>query len=358
MGCNSSVVATVHDVRTAQVSFEEDNKHAPVATVKARDTSAPRSSKDVPPKFLSDISLDELTKVQPLASGGFSVVYSCVFRGKVAVLKTPRMDCVDPEGAVADLKREIATYRRLASGGGNARLCKAFGSGMYVVNGEKRPFIVLERLKDYTLGHVLNAMRRAQAGGVKINKRRGTICPPLLSLAERLQLGLELAQSLVYLHDEAVPGGFIIHRDLKPNNIGFTREGHVKVIDLGLSAIRDKRQQLDEKYEMTGETGSKRFMAPEVCKGSKYNEKADVYSFSILLWEMCALAKPYARMGADEHYREVIENGLRPQLPKSWPERLKHLLESCWHDDPDQRPNARTVMHSMEKLVSQHNKKY
>ncbi|CAM9168478.1 unnamed protein product [Discosporangium mesarthrocarpum] len=352
MGCTSSsprgedvLVSMDMDSLT-----EEELEEAPFATV-VEDCSCDTPQVIVTRKLITDLQIDELENMEFLANGGFCVVYSCVFRGQGAVLKTPRNDCPDPIGAVEDLKREIATYERLATGGGNVRLCEAFGSGTYTtVTGVNKPFLVLERLEDDTLAHVLDATR-----GQKIKKtrarRRGGVCPPLAFLSERLQLGLELAQSLVYLHDEAIPGGVVIHRDLKPTNVGFTKEGHVKVIDLGLSAMRDNREDLDDKYEMTGETGSKRFMAPEVCKGIVYNEKADVYSFSIVLWEMCALTKPFAHMGADEHYREVIEKGKRPLLDKSWPEGLNRLLESCWHDDPNRRPDARAVAARLQELV-------
>ena len=84
--------------------------------------------------------------------------------------------------------------------------------------------------------------------------------------------------------------------------------------------------------------GSKRFMAPEVCHGLPYNEKVDVYSFAVVLWEICTLRKPFAGMSVADHYREVIVGGLRPPLDPRWPPRLVSLLQSCWHGEPDRRP--------------------
>lgn len=98
---------------------------------------------------------------------------------------------------------------------------------------------------------------------------------------------------------------------------------------------------------MSGMAGSKRFMAPEVCNGVPYNEKVDVYSFAIVLWEICALRKPFAGMSVADHYREVIVGGLRPPVDPQWPAGLIQLLQACWHGDPDCRPS---ILEARERL--------
>ena len=61
--------------------------------------------------------------------------------------------------------------------------------------------------------------------------------------------------------------------------IGFTLDGTVKLIDFGLARIVENATVSNEVYEMSGETGSLRYMAPEVADSKPYNQKADVYSF-------------------------------------------------------------------------------
>jgi serine/threonine protein kinase len=60
-------------------------------------------------------------------------------------------------------------------------------------------------------------------------------------------------------------------------------------------------------------------MAPEVAESRPYNEKVDVYSYSMVLWEMATLRKPYEGMQRDEFYSSVVRGHVRPQLNKRWP---------------------------------------
>ena len=64
--------------------------------------------------------------------------------------------------------------------------------------------------------------------------------------------------------------------------LGFTLDGTVKLFDFGLARILENTSVSDEVYEMSGETGSLRYMAPEVADCQPYNQKADVYSFGKL----------------------------------------------------------------------------
>lgn len=75
---------------------------------------------------------------------------------------------------------------------------------------------------------------------------------------ELLRQGLQLAEALQYMHDDAMPGKLVMHRDLKPDNIGFDSNGNLKLIDLGLGRVVPKSTEDNATYRMTGETGSLR----------------------------------------------------------------------------------------------------
>lgn len=103
---------------------------------------------------------------------------------------------------------------------------------------------------------------------------------------------------------------------------------------------------------MSGMAGSKRFMAPEACTGLSYNEKVDVYSFALVLWQICALRKPFAGMTEAQHYRDVVQGGVRPPLDARWHPQLVHLLQACWHVHPDARPSMLQVRETLRQVFS------
>merc|ERR1712003_417147 len=128
-------------------------------------------------------------------------------------------------------------------------------------------------------------------------------------------------------HEEAVPGSIVLHRDLKPDNIGFTLDGTVKILDFGLARLIDcKSADPNETYRLSGETGSLRYMAPEVADGLPYNYGADVYSFGIILWELHAGKKPFDGLDRDLFYERIVHGGERPPLYRKWPMELTSLM--------------------------------
>lgn len=160
---------------------------------------------------------------------------------------------------------------------------------------------------------------------------------------ERLaRVALDITNGMEYLHQHK-----IIFRDLKPSNIGFTLQGEAKIFDFGLA-----REIIDSDRRMTGNTGSLRYMAPEVNRREHYHLSADVYSFGILLWEMCSLQKPFVGMSKEEHSDLVIRKGFRPKIsavPGSG--ELKEMIQSCWAPIPKHRPTFHHIRHFLTSQV-------
>jgi serine/threonine protein kinase len=98
------------------------------------------------------------------------------------------------------------------------------------------------------------------------------------------------------------------------------------------------------------EVGSK-LDFPEVAMRQPYNEKTDVYSFGILLWQMAKDKTPFKGMNRNDFMNRVVKKGERPKIDKSWTPEFIQLLESCWHQDQSQRPTFEMICHTLTRLI-------
>ena len=166
-----------------------------------------------------------------------------------------------------------------------------------------------------------------------------------------LHLCKQLACAISFLHHHLHPDASVIHRDLKMQNIGVGADKNLKLFDFGLAKCVRKRVTETEAYDMTGGTGTLRFMPPEVAMYKPYNEKVDVFSFAILMWAIITKQIPFKGFDRATHYERVMVGGERPPLEDNWPEWLKNLLTRAWHTDPLMRPSMCQVYEIMEKCV-------
>jgi len=171
------------------------------------------------------------------------------------------------------------------------------------------------------------------------------------ALQERLAIALQIADVMEYLHSLN-----IVYRDLKPENMGFNSQGDLVLFDFGLAKeLRPNRANDLGKYKLTGNTGSRRYMAPEVAKNVPYDQSVDIYSFGILLWELCAMEKPFYGFSANKHMQQVVLGGDRPKLDTSqthwWPVKLHWVLRKCWSEDASQRPSFTVIQETLRDVV-------
>jgi serine/threonine protein kinase len=178
-------------------------------------------------------------------------------------------------------------------------------------------------------------------------------------LKRSLQLGLELSLALRHLHDEAFTTYRLLHRDVKPKNLGLMNDGRLVLFDFGISKLVRRAPAGGAGHEetvaipMTGVCGSLRYMAPEVAMTKPYNHRSELYSFGIVLWEMCMLRRPYDTMLAESFERRVCIEGERPKLDeKKLTPALCSLLSQCWDADFNRRPEARELADQMMTLVA------
>lgn len=112
-------------------------------------------------------------------------------------------------------------------------------------------------------------------------------------------------------------------------------------------------------HNLSGRTGSLLYMAPEVILCQKYNEKVDVFSFAVCMYElMCGAWLLMKVLGSSsdpakdvEKYAQNVAKGYRNPVSKFWPADLKQLVEDCWAQRARDRPTMRAVVQRLSKMI-------
>ena len=152
-----------------------------------------------------------------------------------------------------------------------------------------------------------------------------------------------VTNGMVYLHAMG-----IIHRDLKSENVIITPSGLGKVADFGTA-----REVVSQEVSSMTAVGTSFWMAPEVGRHEPYDAKCDVYSFAILMLELCKLDFPFTRairMNPLPTQVKVAVDGLRPQVPGDCHESYATLMKMCWDHDPSRRPSFADIQVLLEQV--------
>ncbi|KAM3273625.1 hypothetical protein ACQJBY_043049 [Aegilops geniculata] len=169
-----------------------------------------------------------------------------------------------------------------------------------------------------------------------VHKQRNVVDLPTL-----LKFACDVCRGMCYLHQRG-----IIHRDLKTANLLMDKDHVVKVADFGVARFQDQGGI------MTAETGTYRWMAPEVINHQPYDNKADVFSFAIVLWELLTSKIPYDTM-TPLQAAVGVRQGLRPVLPEKTHPKLLDLLQRCWETIPSNRPAFPDILTELEGLLAE-----
>ena len=165
--------------------------------------------------------------------------------------------------------------------------------------------------------------------------------PNELTINRKYQIILQISRALSYLHSFEPP---IIHRDLKPDNILISGDWTVKLADFGLA------RKLA--HTMTGLQGTVKWMAPEVLSNGPYSEKADIYSFSLIIWEILHEERFFEEFKFNSQLEvQVVNHDLRPPLQNTITVEMKKLIEDCWNPNPCNRPPASEVTKRLSELT-------
>ncbi|CAF2068625.1 unnamed protein product [Brassica napus] len=175
----------------------------------------------------------------------------------------------------------------------------------------------------------------AKGGSVRqfLTKRQNRAVPLKLAVKQ----ALDVARGMAYVHERN-----FIHRDLKSDNLLISADRSIKIADFGVARIEVQTEG------MTPETGTYRWMAPEMIQHRPYTQKVDVYSFGIVLWELITGLLPFQNMTAVQAAFAVVNRGVRPTVPADCLPVLGEIMTRCWDADPEVRPCFAEVVNLLE----------
>jgi len=265
-----------------------------------------------------EIGKSDITMGKKLGVGTFGEVFEGTLHGKDVAVK--RLIIQDPNQNTLDaFRKEIALFSNL-----------------------KHPNVLLFMGACTEVGDLMIVTELMRKGSVrKVLKRE----KKKLTFAQRMDMARQAAQGMNCLHNT---DPVTIHRDLKTPNLLVDEDGRVKVADFGLSHVK---AQGDDPAAY-GTVGTPLWIAPEVLQNESYNEKCDLYSYGMVLWEILTGSDPFPEIETySSMVQAVCQEHKRPVIPANCPPTLKKILEACWDANPENRPSFQDILDDFESIV-------
>nr|XP_043610262.1 probable serine/threonine-protein kinase SIS8 [Erigeron canadensis] len=265
---------------------------------------------------------EDLIYIKQIGQGSYGAVYHALWHGSdVAVKVFVGQDFADD--MILAFKQEVSLMKRLY----HPNILLFMGA----VTSPQHLCIVTEFLPRGSLFQILHK------NTTRLDRRR------------RLYMAMDIARGMNYLHHCNPP---IVHRDLKSPNLLVNKNWTVKVGDFGLSRIKDQT------YLKTNlGKGTPQWMAPELLRNEKADEKSDVYSYGVVLWEIITEKIPWDDLDPMQVIAAVGFMNQRLEIPKHVDPLWVSLIESCWcrlvsltRIAPQSRPTFQEILYKLKGL--------
>ncbi len=267
-------------------------------------------------KQVSNIGPYELLEL--IGEGGMGLVYKVrhIGAGNILALKILRKELANDPVNVKRFQQELKTTGMLT----HPNMVPVYDSG---VTEDGAPFLVMEYIDGWNLSQILE-----QEG--------------YLDLDRFFHLFTQVCDALIHAHDRR-----IIHRDLKPSNIMVTAHDtgfeSAKIVDFGIARVFQRATINGTKLTQMGDVlGSPVYMSPEQCLSQKLDERSDVYSLGVVMYEAISGAPPFPGDTAVEiimgHLQEKPPSLTRIRPDFNIPGDLELLIYACLEKDPGIRP--------------------
>ncbi|KAJ3681352.1 hypothetical protein LUZ60_015841 [Juncus effusus] len=266
-----------------------------------------------------EILWEDLTIGEQVGQGSSGTVYHALWYGSDVAVKVFSKQEYSEE-VILSFRQEVSLMKRLR----HPNILLFMGA----VTSPQRLCIVTEYLPRGCL------LRLLQKNNIRLDWRR------------RIHMALDIARGLNYLHHYSPP---IVHRDLKSSNLLVDKNWTVKVADFGLSRL--KRQSF---LTTKSGNGTPQWMAPEVLRNEPSDEKSDVYSYGVILWELVTQKIPWENLNSIQVIGAVGFMNQRLELPSDVDPQWASIVYSCWDSEPQKRPSFQELVEKMRDLLRQH----
>ena len=238
-----------------------------------------------------------------IGSGGMSVVYKakCHTLDRLVAIKVLKEEFASDENFVSKFKMEAQAAARLS----HPNIVNVYD----VVDEGNLHYIVMELIEGITLKSYI--------------EKKG-----FLENKEAIGIAIQVAQGIAAAHEQ-----HIIHRDIKPQNMIISRDGNVKVADFGIA-----RAVSSQTMNATA-VGSVHYISPEQARGGYCDERSDIYSFGITMYEMVTGRVPFEGDNTVAVALAHLETPITPpsQLNPVVSSGLEQIILKCTQKKPDRR---------------------
>jgi serine/threonine protein kinase/Tfp pilus assembly protein PilF len=179
---------------------------------------------------------------------------------------------------------------------------------------------------------------------IKGETLRGLMRRSPLRLPEILDIAIQISGSLAAAHE-----AHLVHRDIKPENVMIRPDGFVKVLDFGLAKLVEQKNKsvlgLDESTIQQNQTakgvilGTVNYMSPEQAKAERVDERADIFSLGVVIYEMIAGRTPFAGDSMSETFANLINAEPLPlaRFSANVPDELQRIASKMLRKNRDER---------------------
>lgn len=261
--------------------------------------------------------------IEKIGEGGMALVYKarCKLLNRYVAIKVLKDEFVNDEEFIKKFRRESQAAASLS----HPNIVSVYDVGVENIDNRDVYYIVMEYIKGKTLKDVIKEKKK-------------------LSVEETIDYSIQIAEALEHAHKN-----HIVHRDIKPHNIMITEDGRVKVTDFGIARAASYTTVTNTSTIV----GSVHYFSPEQARGRYTDEKSDIYSLGIVMYEMITGKVPFEGDSPISIALKHIQEEIIPpaEFNHSIPISLQNVILKCVRKNQNDRyASATQLLYDLRKL--------